>query len=187
MNGVAVVAVFTGGTHLLAVLTKEALGAELIAPRPVPAPVAGDAASLCHLTGLLAFAVPAPVPAVLTIESSRTRFPAKLPTVAWCASTRAVGLVAFAVDALAVSLTPGAPQPLSALAASRELVARRAVTVALDRTVPPRPAGGAQAAPCHGIADGVDAAVAVVVALGTPDARMARAFARLLVTFALLA
>lgn len=61
MNGVAVVAVFTGGTHLLAVLAKEALGAELVAPGPVPAPVAGDAASLCHLTGLLALAVPAPV------------------------------------------------------------------------------------------------------------------------------
>lgn len=60
MNGVTVVSVLTGGTHLLAVLAEEALGAELIAPRPVPAPVAGDAAPLCHLTGLLALAVPAP-------------------------------------------------------------------------------------------------------------------------------
>lgn len=124
MNGVAVVSVSAGGTHFLAVFPKEALGAELIAARPVPASVAGDAASLRHLAGLLALAVTAPVPAVLTVESSRTRFPAELPTVSWRAGTRAVGLIAFAVDALAVSLTPRAPQPLSALAASRELVTR---------------------------------------------------------------
>lgn len=122
MNGVAVVTVFTGGTHFLAVFTKEAFGAELITPCPIPASVAGDAASFCHLAGLLALAVPTPVPAVLTIEPGRTWFPAKLPTVPWCASTRAVRLVALAVDALAVSFTPWAPQPLPALAASRKLV-----------------------------------------------------------------
>lgn len=87
VNGIAVVAVFAGRTHFLAVFAEEALGAELIAPSPVPASVAGDAASFCHLTGLLAFAVSTPVPAVLTIESSRTWFPAELPTVPRCAGT----------------------------------------------------------------------------------------------------
>lgn len=91
------------------------------------------------------------------------------------------------MHALAVPFTPRAPQPLPALAAPRELVARRVVTVTLDCTVPPRPAGVAQAAARHGVADGVDAAVAVVVALGTPDAGVARAFPRVLVTLALLA
>lgn len=61
MNGVAVVTVFAGGTHFLAVFAEEALGAELVAPRPVPASVAGDAAALRHLAGLLALAVPAPL------------------------------------------------------------------------------------------------------------------------------
>lgn len=60
MNGVAVMAVFAGGAHFLAVFAEEALGAELIAASPVPAPVAGDAAALRHLARLLAFAVPAP-------------------------------------------------------------------------------------------------------------------------------
>lgn len=89
--------------------------------------------------------------------------------------------------ALAVPFAPWAPQPLPALAASRELVAWGVVTVTLDCTVPPRPARIAQTSPCHGIADGVDATVAVVVALGTPDPWVACAFACLLVTFALLA
>jgi len=60
-DGVAVVSVSTGGTRLLAALAKEALGAQLVAARPVPAAVAGDAAALRHLAGLLALAVPAPV------------------------------------------------------------------------------------------------------------------------------
>lgn len=60
VNGVAVVTVLTGGTHFLAVFAKEALGAKLVAPRPIPASVAGNAASLGHLTGLLALAVPTP-------------------------------------------------------------------------------------------------------------------------------
>lgn len=61
MNGVAVVTVFAGGTHFLAVFAKEAFGAELVTPCPIPASVTGDAASLRHLTGLLALAVPTPV------------------------------------------------------------------------------------------------------------------------------
>lgn len=61
MNGVAVVAVLTGGTRLLAIFTKEAFGAELVTPCPIPAPVTGDAASLGHLAGLLALAVATPV------------------------------------------------------------------------------------------------------------------------------
>lgn len=59
VDGVAVVAILTGGTHFLAVFSKEALGAQLVAASPIPASVAGDAASFCHLAGLLAFAVPA--------------------------------------------------------------------------------------------------------------------------------
>ena len=61
MDGIAVVTVFTGGTHFLAVFAKEAFGAELVTAGPVPASVTGDAASLGHLTGLLALAVPTPV------------------------------------------------------------------------------------------------------------------------------
>lgn len=87
MNGVAVVTVFAGGTHFLAVFAKKAFEAELVTPCPIPASVAGDAAPLCHLTRLLALAVPTPVPAVLTIEPGRTRLPAELPTVSWCAGT----------------------------------------------------------------------------------------------------
>lgn len=136
---------------------------------------------------LFFFPSPPPVPAVLTIESSRTRFLAELPTVAWSARARAVHGVALAVEALAVPLTPRAPQPLPALAAPGELVARRAVAVALDGAVPPHPAGVAQASPRHRVAHGVDAAVAVAVALGTPDARVTCAFSRLLVALALLA
>lgn len=60
MDGVAVVTVFTGGTHFLAVFAEEPFGAKLVAARPVPASVAGDAAALCHLAGLLALAVAAP-------------------------------------------------------------------------------------------------------------------------------
>lgn len=186
-DGVAVVSVSTGGTRLLAALAKEALGAQLVAARPVPAAVAGDAAALRHLAGLLALAVPAPVPAVLTVEPGGTRLPAELPAVPRRAGTRAVPVVALALDALAVALAPGAPQPLAALAAARELVARRVVAVALDGAVPPRPARVAHAAARFGVAHRVDAAVAVVVAQGTPDARVARAFARLLVALALLA
>lgn len=61
MNGVAVVTVFAGGTHFLAVFAKKAFEAELVTPCPIPASVAGDAAPLCHLTRLLALAVPTPV------------------------------------------------------------------------------------------------------------------------------
>lgn len=60
MDGVTVVAVFTRGTHFLAVFTKEAFRAELVTACPVPAAVTGDAAPLCHLTGLLTLAVPTP-------------------------------------------------------------------------------------------------------------------------------
>lgn len=67
--------------------------------------------------------VPPPVPAVLTIESSRTRFLAELPAVPRRAGTRAIGLVALAVNTLTVSVTPRAPHPLSARAASCELLA----------------------------------------------------------------
>lgn len=123
MNRVAVVTIFASGTHFLAVFAKEAFGAELVTPRSIPASVTRDAASLCHLTGLLALAVPTPVPAVLTIEPGRTWLPAELPTVPWCAGTCAVHLVALAMDALAVPFTPRTPHPLPALAASRELVA----------------------------------------------------------------
>lgn len=61
LNGVAVVAVLAGGTRVLAVFTKEAFGAELVAPSPIPASVTGDTASLCDLTGLLPLAVTTPM------------------------------------------------------------------------------------------------------------------------------
>lgn len=124
LNRVAVMSVFAGGTHLLAVFTKEAFGAELVTPCPIPASVTGDTAALCHLTRLLAFAVSTSVPAVLAIEPCRTWLSAELPTVPWSAGTRAVNLVALAVDALAVPFTPWTPQPLPAQAASCELVTR---------------------------------------------------------------
>lgn len=59
-DGVAVVSVLAHGTHLLAVVAEEAFGAVLVTPRPVPAPLAGDATTLRHLAGLLALAVAAP-------------------------------------------------------------------------------------------------------------------------------
>lgn len=152
VNRVAVVTVFTGGTHFLAVFPKETFKAKLIAPRPIPASVTGDAASLCHLTRLLALTMSTPVPAVLTVEPGWTWFPAELPTVPGCAGTRAIRLVALAVDAQTVSFTPWAPQTLPTLAASCELVARGVVTVTLDGAVPSRPAGVALAPSCHRIA-----------------------------------
>lgn len=187
MNGVTVVTVFTGGTNFLAVFPKEAFGAELITPRPIPAPVTGDAASLRHLTRLLAFAVATPVPAVLTVKSSRTWFPAELPTVSRDAGTRSIGLIALSVYALAVPLTPRTPKPVPTLAASSELVARGIVAVTLDCTVSPSPARIAETTSRHGVTDGVDAAVAVVVALWTPDTRVASALPAVLVALALLA
>lgn len=123
----------------------------------------------------------------MSVIPSRTRLPAELPPVPWGARARPVSGVALAINTLAVPLAPWAPQPFAALAASRELVARRVVAVALDPAVPPGPTGIAQTPARHGVADGVDAAVAVVVALGTPDARVTRALSGLLVALALLA
>lgn len=123
----------------------------------------------------------------MSIIPSRTWLPAELPAVPWGACAGPVSWVALAVNALAVPFTSWAPQPLAALAASCELVARRVVAVALDAAVPPGPTGIAQTPPRHSVTDGVDAAVAIVVALGTPDTRVARALSGLLVTLALLA
>lgn len=123
----------------------------------------------------------------MSVIPSRTRLPAELPTVPWGARARPVGWVALAVNTLAVPFASRAPQSFAALAASCELLARRVVAVALDPAVPPGPTGVAQAPARHGIADGVDAAVAVVFALGTPDTRVTCALPALLVTLALLA
>lgn len=122
----------------------------------------------------------------MTVEAGGARLPAELPSVPGRAGARAVRLVALPVDALAVLLTALTPQPFPAMAASRELVARRVVAVALHGAVPPGPAGVADAPPRRGVAHGVDAAVAVVVALRPPEARVTRAFARVLVALALL-
>lgn len=81
IDGLTVVTIFTRRTHFLAVFTKKALGADLITPSPIPSSLTCNTASSCHFTGLLAFAVPTPDPAVLTIKSSRTWLPAELPTV----------------------------------------------------------------------------------------------------------
>lgn len=128
----------------------------------------------------------APVSAVLTVEPGGARFPAELSSVPGCAGARAVCLVALPVNTLAVLLTALPPQPFPAVAASGVLVAGGVVAVALQGTVPPRPARVADASPRRRVAHGVDAAVAVVVAQWPPEARVARAFARLLVTLALL-
>lgn len=187
MDGVTVVALLTRGTHLLAVFPKEALGAKLIASSPIPASVTGDAAALGHLAGLLALTVATPVPAVLSIEASRTGFPAELPAVPRSAHARAIYRVALAVDTLAVVFAARAPQPLPALAPACELLARRVVTVALDAAVSPGPARVAQAASRGCVAHGVEAAVTGASTCGAPGAWVARALARLLVTLALLA
>lgn len=91
------------------------------------------------------------------------------------------------MNALAVTLTPGPPQSLTALAAPGELVTWGVVTVTLDRTVAPHPARVAVAASRHRVAHGVDAAVTVVVALRAPGTRVTCAFTSVLVTLALLA
>jgi len=91
------------------------------------------------------------------------------------------------VDTLAVALAPLPPQPLPALAAAGELVAGRAVAVALHGAVASGPAGGAEAAAGRRVARRVGAAVAFVVALRAPDARVARALPRVLVALALVA
>lgn len=85
MDGVTVMSVLAGGTDLLAVFAKKTFGAELVAARPIPAAVTRDTAALCHLAGLLTFAVATPVPAVLAIEPSRARLLAQPPAVPWLA------------------------------------------------------------------------------------------------------
>lgn len=69
-DGVAVVSVFADGTHLLAAVSEETFGAVLVTPRPVPAPLAGDATALRHLARLLALAVAAPW--IVQSENSQT-------------------------------------------------------------------------------------------------------------------
>lgn len=123
----------------------------------------------------------------MTVEPGGTRLPAELPSVPRRAGARSVCLVALPMNTLAVLLTALTPQPLPAVAASGVLVARGVVAVALHGAVPPRPPGVANAPSRRWVANGVDAAVAVVVALRPPEARVARAFARLLVALALLA
>lgn len=122
----------------------------------------------------------------MTVEPGGTRLPAELSPVPRRAGARAVCLVALSMNALAVLLTALTPQPLPAVAASRVLVARGVVAVTLHGAVPPRPPGVANAPSRRWVTHGVDAAVAVVVALRPPGARVARAFARLLVALALL-
>lgn len=122
----------------------------------------------------------------MTVEPGGTRLPAELPPVPRPAGARAVRLVALPVNTLAVLLTALAPQPLPAVATSGVLVARGVVAIALHGAVPARPAGVAKAPSRHRVTHRVDAAVAVVVALWPPEARVARALARLLVALALL-
>lgn len=127
-----------------------------------------------------------PVPTVLSVESSWAWLTAELAPVAWLAGTRAVGLVAFAVHALAVPLAVRTPQPFSAQAPARELLARASVAGALGVTAASVPARLAQAASVGLVTHRVDVAVAVVSALRSPEARLACALARLLVALALL-
>lgn len=187
LYGITVVAVFTDGTHLLAVFPKETFRAELITACAVPAFVTSDTATFCHLTRLLPFAVSTPVPAVLAVESCWTGLSTELASVSRGAGTGAVSRIALAVDALAVALTARPPQPLPALAAPGELVTGRVVTVALHCTVSPHPARVTLAAAGHGVAHRVNAAVTVVVALRAPGPGVTGTFARVLVALALLA
>lgn len=90
------------------------------------------------------------------------------------------------MNALAVLLAARTPQPLPAVAAPGVLVAGRVVAVARHGAVPARPARVAEALSRRRVAHRVDAAVADVVALRPPGARVARALARLLVALALL-
>ena len=61
IHAVAEVSVFARRTHLLAVLSKKAVGTLLVTPRAVPTPVAGYTETLCYLAGLLAFTVATPI------------------------------------------------------------------------------------------------------------------------------
>lgn len=122
----------------------------------------------------------------MTVEPGGARLLAELSSVPRRARARAVCLVALPVNTLAVLLTARPPQPFPAVAASGVLVARGVVAVALHGAVPPCPAGVANASSRRRVAHGVDAAVAVVVALRPPEAHVARALARLLVALALL-
>lgn len=123
MYRITVVAVLTDRTNLLAVFPKETFRAELITASAIPAIVTGDAATFCHLTRLLAFAVSTPVPAVLAVESGWTWLSTELSSISWSAGAGAVGRVTLAMIALAVALTAGPPHSLSALAAPGELIA----------------------------------------------------------------
>lgn len=81
---ITVVPVFTSRTHFLTVFPKETFRTELITACAVPAFITGDAATLGHLTRLLAFAVSTPVPAVLSIKTSWTWLSTELASVSWC-------------------------------------------------------------------------------------------------------
>ena len=128
-----------------------------------------------------------PVPAVLPVEPSWTRFLAELPPEARPAGAGSVGLVAAPVDALAHVLAVGSPKTLPTLAATGQLFARRPVAGTLGVAQLSVPAQVALALACVGVTVRVAAAVALVGARVAPEALVARAHARVLVAGAFLA
>lgn len=123
----------------------------------------------------------------MPVEARGAGLPAELASIAWLAGTGAVGLVALAMDTLAVPLAARAPQPLVALAAPAELLAGGVAAGALAVAGTPPPARLADAAPCALLTHRAAAAVARVGTLGAPPARVARALARVLVALPPLA
>lgn len=119
---VAIMAVFTWWTLVLAVLAEKAWHAHLITFGAIPAFIAGNTASFCDFTWLLTLTVTTFVPAVLPVEPSRTRFPAVFAPVAWFACAGTVCLVAFPVHALTVSFAVLAPHRITALASAGKLL-----------------------------------------------------------------
>lgn len=90
------------------------------------------------------------------------------------------------MDALTVALAALTKKSLPALTSARELLAGRAVAVALRPAVTAEPARVADASSRGLLAHRVDAAVTVVVALCPPVARVTGAFASFLVTLPFL-
>ena len=68
VNAIAEVPVFARRANVVAVLTKESGGTQLVTPGAVPASLAGDTAPFCHLAGLLPFTVATPATSTVTTQ-----------------------------------------------------------------------------------------------------------------------
>lgn len=184
---VAGVAIFAGRAHFLALFPEETRVADLVTLGAVPASFTSQTTPCCNCARLLLFTPSASASAALPVEARGAGLPAELASIAWLAGTGAVGLVALAMDTLAVPLAARAPQPLVALAEPAELLAGGVAAGALAVAGTPPPARLADAAPCALLTHRAAAAVARVGTLGAPPARVARALARVLVALPPLA